>query len=372
MCKKTLLLTLQTFSAPGGIQKMSRTLAYALHQIGQETNNNLLLWSLYDKQADHDERYIPANNFKGFGKRKLHFIYQSIKKGISSERVILTHVNLSLIAVIIKLFNPRCKIWLIAHGIEVWRPLKRFKKTIWKLADSVICVSNYTLKKVAEFHHIASSKCIVVNNALDPFMLLPTNFSKPVNLMERYKIRPDTHVIFTLTRLASTERYKGYEQVLKAIPRLKETFNNIKYVLTGPHDIEEKLRIAQLIADLRIEDSVIITGFINEDELTDHFLLADLFVLPSKKEGFGIVFIEAQACGLPVICGNEDGSLDAICNGELGTAIDADDLQQLEQTITGYLNEPLTNVVRQNIQQKCLKHFSYAAYQHTLKQLITA
>jgi len=94
---------------------------------------------------------------------------------------------------------------------------------------------------------------------------------------------------------------------------------------------------------------VILTGFIDESEFADYFLLADLFVLPSKKEGFGIVFIEAMAYGLPVICGNADGSIDAICNGELGKAVNADDPAELEDAITGYLDEPLTAAARRRI-----------------------
>jgi phosphatidylinositol alpha-1,6-mannosyltransferase len=89
-------------------------------------------------------------------------------------------------------------------------------------------------------------------------------------------------------------------------------------------------------------DQVILTGFIDEDELGRPFLLADLFVLPSKKEGFGIVFIEALACGLPVICGNEDGSLDAIRNGELGKAINVDSMTELSKCHYRLFETPLT------------------------------
>jgi len=115
---------------------------------------------------------------------------------------------------------------------------------------------------------------------------------------------------------------------------------------------------------------VILTGFIEEIELADYFLLADLFVLPSKKEGFGIVFIEALACGLPVICGNVDGSTDAIRDGELGKAINPDDLADLEQALSDYLSTPLSNSQREELQKQCLSHFNDADYIKRLEKLI--
>jgi phosphatidylinositol alpha-1,6-mannosyltransferase len=141
-------------------------------------------------------------------------------------------------------------------------------------------------------------------------------------------------------------------------------------MLSGQYDSTEELRIRKLISSCGVEEEVILTGFLNEKELADYFLLADLFVLPSKKEGFGIVFIEALACGLPVICGNADGSIDAIRNGELGTAINVDDLDELEKTITMYLKKPLTVHTRQNLQSQCLLHFNELDYMNNILHLI--
>ena len=100
-------------------------------------------------------------------------------------------------------------------------------------------------------------------------------------------------------------------------------------------------------------------------------MLADLFVLPSKKEGFGIVFIEAMACGLPVICGNADGSIDAIRGGELGRSVNADDVNELSLAIIEQLQKPLTGEQRTKLQQKCLSYFSETQYRQRLKTMLT-
>lgn len=226
------------------------------------------------------------------------------------------------------------------------------------------------MQKVIAMHGVDPAKCEVLNNILDPEIKLPENFIKPAYLLNRYKLTPKNQVIFTLTRLASTEQYKGYEQVIKAIGLLKTRFPNIKYILSGKYDDKEEKRIKQLINQHMVKDNVIVTGFIPETELEDHFLLADLFVLPSKKEGFGIVFIEALACGLPVICGNEDGSLDAIRNGELGTAINVDDIQQLEEAMINSLNLPLDVEHRKYLQTKCLEYFNTADYKDKLEKML--
>ena len=225
-------------------------------------------------------------------------------------------------------------------------------------------------KQMTHWHQSDPDKCVVLNNAVDPFIKLPAEFSKPDYLLNRYSLTADNKVIFTLTRLASSEQYKGYEQVIKAVSRLKIKYPGIKYILAGQYDSTEETRIKDLIHAYQVDKQVILTGFLNDNELADHFLLADLFVLPSKKEGFGIVFIEALACGLPVICGNADGSTDAIRNGELGTAINVDDLNELEKTITGYLKHPLTVTTRKTLQSQCMLYFNDEDYINNLRRLI--
>lgn len=370
MPKKILLLTLETFAATGGIQRMGRTLAHTLHQLCEKNSWKVDLYALNDQQSHLMSQYLPSSNFKGFSKNKARFVWQSITNGINSDLVILSHVHLSFIGVMVRLLNPKCKIWLITHGIEVWRPLKLWKKAIWKIADQIICVSSFTKDKVMELHQADPGKCLVVNNVLDPFTKLPVSFNKPDYLLERYNLKRGHKIILTLTRIAGTEQFKGYEQVIKAISRIKHSIPNIKYLLAGPCDEREKVRIQQLISAYNLEDKFMLTGYIKEQELADHFLLADLFVLPSKKEGFGIVFIEAMAFGLPVICGNVDGSTDAVRNGEMGMAIDPDDINALKQAIRSKLMQSPTTDERRKIQQQCLQHFNEQDYMDTIENLI--
>jgi len=370
MSKKVILFTLQTFSTTGGIQKMTRTLGYSLHKLALSNKWNFELWSAYDKQEDLMEQYLPQSNFKGFGTNRVNFVLKAISRYVKPDVIILSHINLSIIGLLIKWARPDCKVWLIAHGIEVWRKLSPVKKHLLNKCDKVICVSNFTMHQMIERHQIDRDVCSVLNNAVDPFMKQPPLSDRPLYLESRYELNNSSPVIFTLTRLASTEKYKGYELVIQAISSLKQQFPDIKYVLSGKYDEQEQLRINELITRLGVADQVILTGFIEENELADHFLMADLFVLPSRKEGFGIVFIEAMACGLPVICGNADGSLDAIRNGELGSAISVDDPDELVRCIKKHLENPLTMAKRKELQDQCLMHFNELDYRLKIKTLL--
>ncbi|SDT52973.1 Glycosyltransferase involved in cell wall bisynthesis [Mucilaginibacter mallensis] len=370
MSKKVMLFSLQTFSTTGGIQKMTRTLAHSLYHVAKENNWDFKMLAAYD--ADHDlmPQYLPSENFRGFNSNRISFVLQSLKEAAKADVIILSHINLAFIGVIIKTINPKCKVWLIAHGIEVWRPLSKLKKVLLSKCDKVISVSNFTRQQVITMHNADAAKSFVLNNAIDPFMKLPHTFSKPQSLLTKYGLTGNEPLIFTLTRLAASEQYKGHEQVIKAIGKLKNKLPAIKYMLSGQYDTEEGIRIKELIAANNVQEQVILTGFVAEKDLSDHFLLADLFVLPSKKEGFGIVFIEALACGLPVICGNADGSIDAIRNGELGKAIDVNNITELEEAITESLKVPLTLQQRENLQQQCLLHFNEQDYMNKLQQLL--
>ena len=370
MSKKILLFTLQTFSTTGGIQKMTRTLGHSLHHLAKQNDWEFKMLAAYDANHDLMPQYVPAENFKGYNSNRVSFVLQSLKAAASADVIVLSHINLSFIGLIVKTINPKCKVWLVAHGIEVWRPLSKWKKSLLNTCDKVICVSNFTKQQVVELHHTDTARCVVLNNAIDPFMKLPSAFAKPQALLKKYNLTGNEPILFTLTRLAASEQYKGHEQVIIAVGKLKAKFPDIKYILSGQYDTEEGVRIKEMIAANNVQEQVILTGFVAEKELPEHFLLADLFVLPSKKEGFGIVFIEALACGLPVICGNADGSIDAIRNGELGKAIDVNNVNELEEAITENLKAPLNLRQRENLQQQCLLHFNEQEYMNKLQQLL--
>jgi phosphatidylinositol alpha-1,6-mannosyltransferase len=370
MSKLITLFSLQTFSATGGIQKMTRTLAHSLQTICVKNNWDFKLTSLYDADTDLMPQYLPRENFRGFNRQKVAFILNTLLAFKKPDVIILSHINLALVGLLIKLISPKTKIWLIAHGIEVWRPVSFHKRMLLKKCSKVICVSNFTKAQMYKWHKTDPEKCVVLNNALDPFMKLPETFEKPAYLLKRHGLTSANPVVFTLTRLASTELYKGHDSVLKAIAKLKLKFPGIKYILAGKYDEWEGARVKHLIADHGITEQVILTGFIKEEELPDYFLTADVFVLPSKKEGFGIVFIEALACGLPVICGNADGSIDAIRNGDLGTTINPDNNNELEDCIADHLNTPLTLEKRLHLKTMCLQYFNEQTYIDKLEKML--
>ncbi|OOQ58065.1 glycosyltransferase family 4 protein [Mucilaginibacter pedocola] len=370
MAKKIILLTLQTFSAMGGIQKMARTMAHSLQHISNINHWKFKALSLYDTNHDLLPQYIDAENFKGYKQNRLRFIFEALTLTRNNDVLILTHINFAVIGLLAKLIRPKCQLWLVAHGIEVWRPLKYNKKKLLRHCDKILCVSQFTLDKMVELHNAEPGKLVVLNNAIDSFMKIPDSFEKPKHLLSRYHLSAHAPVVFTLTRLASTEKYKGYENVIAAISKLKLQFPDIKYILSGKYDRAEETRVRSLIAKHNVNANVLLTGFVDEAELGDHFLLADLFVLPSKKEGFGIVFVEAQACGLPVLCGNADGSVDAVRNGELGKAIEPDDIEALEEAIAASLQHPLSVSQRKALQQKSLHYFSEEAYITNLQKLL--
>jgi phosphatidyl-myo-inositol dimannoside synthase len=371
MGKKVVLFSLQTFSSMGGIQKMTRTLSHALNVMATRNNWSFELWSAYDSNTDVITDYLPSKSFKGFDKKRELFTLQTVLAAPKIDVLILSHVNLALIGLLVKKINPKCEIWLIAHGIEVWRPLSKIKTRFLKRCDKVISVSEFTRQQMLLRHPVSEEQCVVLNNAIDSFMKLPTEFSKPDYLLKRHGLKNTTPVIFTLTRLASSEQYKGHDQVIKALGNLKTKFPDLKYILAGKYDQKEEIRIQKLIAENKVEDELILTGFVEDDELSDYFLLADLFVLPSKKEGFGIVFIEALSNGLPVICGNVDGSIDAIRNGELGTAVNPDSPAELEAAIINHLKNPISLNQRRELQQNCLRYFNEDVYINNLEKLFS-
>jgi phosphatidyl-myo-inositol dimannoside synthase len=370
MPTKVLFLTLKTFSFTGGIEKVCRSLSRVLYDLSEEELVQSTVYSMYDKNADRDSRYLSKNQFQGFNGNREKFVIKSFLSGLKADVILLSHIHLINIVYFIKKIHPNKKIYLLAHGIEIWKKLSDTKLKMLNQLDKIICVSQYTANKIMEMHHIPSAQLEVLNNCLDPFYYLPGDYDKPQILLDRYHLNRNNLILFSLSRLSSSEKYKGYDHTIELLPQLLEKYPNLVYLLGGKWDAVEKKRLDDLIAINHLQEHIRLVGFIDEAELTEHFLLSDVFILPSKKEGFGIVFIEALASGLRVIAGNKDGSVDALQNGALGLLVDPDDQEDILSSLVLLLQHHQTEKEKKSLQEKCVQAFGYKQYLKSFRNLL--
>jgi glycosyltransferase involved in cell wall biosynthesis len=222
----------------------------------------------------------------------------------------------------------------VLHGIEAWADLPALRRHALGEADHLFAVSRHTRDRVILKHGVESARVKVLHNTFDEARYLPG--PKPAHLLEKHRLRADQPVILTVSRLSASERYKGHDQVLRALPAVAAVFPDVRYVIAGDGNYQAELM--KLASQLGLSNHVIFTGYISRTELPDYYRLCDLFAMPSVKEGFGIVFLEAMACGKPVIAGNVDGSMDALADGELGVLVNPSAIEEITGSILDVLH----------------------------------
>lgn len=366
---KILFLTLKTFSATGGIEKVSRIAGRAMYQNEMVSGNEFQMFSMHDPVVSNTQPYLPPSVFKGFNAKKIYFIKKSVQEGIKSSVVVLSHINLLLPGYLIKLFAPKTKLVLIAHGIEVWAPLSSFKKKMLYYVDKIAPVSSFTKDKMKDLYGLPEEKFALLNNCLDPFLPEPPGPARRLEFRNSYGFAVNDIVLMTLSRLSAKEKNKNYDKVLFAIKKLHASFPQLKYLFVGKYDEEEKKRLDILISALGIEDDVTFTGFVPDSVIGDYYNMADIYIMPSEKEGFGISFIEAMYYNMPVIAGNRDGTKDALAGGRLGTLVDPQNLDEITAAIQKVVCE--INAHRPD-RELLLEKFGYPVYREKWKALLSS
>lgn len=294
----------------GGITAFSRELARALCQGGAK----LGLLGKADGNGEWDG--LPLTGGRG---STLRFAAKGIAMAAHArpDLIISTHLN----------FGPavrwaarlgRCPYALVAHGIDVHAGLSQARLKALRDAAKLVAVSRWTKQRLMDLGGIPEKKIQILPNTYDDESFHVAE--APDYLRERYRLLPDEKVILTVARLDPGEGYKGYDRVLQALPAVRKACGPVRYVIAGKGG--DRARLEAMAADLGVAESVTFAGFVPDEELADHYRLADVFAMPSTGEGFGIVFLEAMACGTPVLGGNQDGSVDALDGGKLGLLVD--------------------------------------------------
>jgi len=262
-----------------------------------------------------------------------------------------------LAAAIAKLL--RAKLWVQVHGIEAWQALSWLHRKSVQTATLVTSGSRYTRRRLLEWIGIDPARVKVLPNTVDPrFQPGP----KSDTLLDRHHAR-GKKVLMTVGRLASSERYKGHDRVMRTLPLVLSNHPETIYLIVG--DGDDRARLDALAVEFGVAEKVEFAGHIDAEQLPDYFRLADVFVMPSRGEGFGIVFLEAMASGIAVIGGNQDGSLDPLADGVLGTAVDPLNQEQLASAICAALRTPPVRIDR-------ARRFGIQAFSEHLYALVRA
>lgn len=369
--RQLLFLTLTTFSKTGGIEKFNRSLSKALNELAALNKINIAISSVYDNEPNKE--YTGQCSFSGYKGSRWKFILREWWKSRNSDIIIVGHINLALLIVLIRTFFPSKKIILLLHGIEVMEKLSGIKRKAIGYSDEIWAVSEFTRQNIIQLQQQPAEKVKIFYNTIDPCFRIPVKFEKPEYLKERYQIQQDEKILLTVTRLNHKENYKGYDKVITALPEIKKIIPKLRYIIAGNGDKKEIDKINRQILELDLSNEVIVAGYVPEKELTDYFLLSDLFVMPSRKEGFGIVFIEALACGLKVIGGNKDGTVDALSDGKMGMLVNPDNVTEIANAIIVSLREQetvSTNESRKKIQGEVIDKFGFDEFKKRLSSYL--
>ena len=293
-----------------------------------------------------------SNSLVTFGREVARFANQSF------DLILCTHMHLLPFAQMVSVIS-RAPVACVLYGTEAWVPTRRFMVDhLVRRCSTLISISEYTASRFRAWSGVPADLIALLPNAIhaDRFGV----GEKPTFLVERYGIE-EARVIMTLGRLDARERQKGFDELIDLMPRLVVTVPDLRYLIAG--DGDDQPRLQAKVDSLGLTGKVIFTGRVSEEEKADHYRLADVFSMVGRQEGFGFVFLEALACGTPVVASTLDGSQDAVLQGALGELANPDDPESIYEAIMRALAKPHAIPPR-------LDHFSFANFVSRLDRIL--
>jgi len=337
--KRNVLFIVWNWNTSGGLQLVTTQVAGAFRDLGW----GVTVWSVYDDHSVNlggieSKPLATRSGIAGLVHRRWGW-RTKVREMLAAEGgldlIVIGHVNL------LRLTSegtppgwPPVVVW--AHGNDVWGPMGgRFKEQL-ESAGRVIAVSHFTRGQILA--HSPGAKVEVVSNPVDTTFFTPPDGSIAVNRDE----------VLICGRMSAAERYKGHDVLLAALPIAGEFLGRpVQLRIVGGGD--DRHRLESEASKLGLASQVTFTGRISLEELRDAYRRCGVFALPSRVierpighwggEGFGLVLLEAAACGRPVIASREGGSPDALVSGETGLLTDPSSPEAVAAAIAEILRD---------------------------------
>lgn len=320
------VLMTAAFASPGGMQLVNRNLARAL---SRRTDMECDFFSLQDTVPDR--RYTGDRPFFGFGGQKARFTVAVLRAVLSRHYglLLVNHVHLAPLALFWHAVMRRPYV-MLTYGIEVWGRLPATARRALRRASAVLTISEYSRRRMCAANGLDPAGVEILPLCLDYFW----EGAGPANAAGAAA----APTLLTVARALKSERYKGHDAVIRALPRIVEGCPGVRYVIVGDGDDYEWLQA--LARDAGVAGRVEFAGAQSDEALHRWYRSSTVFVMPSRGEGFGLVYLEAMHYRKPCIAGDCDAGQEIVRHGVNGFTVDPSDPDALAAATLRLLGDP--------------------------------
>lgn len=369
---RILVLLPEVYSRKGGIQTYNKCLINALYEISRKGNYSLTVHILNDQKKDLEtDLFINKNiiSLKAFNQNKIVFALLTIYEIFSSDIIIFGHINFLPITRVAYAIKRHFKSYLIVHGIDAWKRLKNSDiKTLLRI-NNILSVSNFTKDELCKFNPLNKERVLILSNTLDPEFEYNYKDTKSVSVTREKLSLPHGKMILTVSRLQKVDSYKNIDLLIKALPEIVEEIPDTFYVIIGRGDDTERLK--QIAKYYRMDKKVIFKEDVELNNLLSFYNTCDLFVLPSLKEGFGIVFLEAMYFSKACIGADAGGIPEVIKNGETGILCNPNNIRELSLAVIKLLkDDKLRAEMGKSGKKRLEEYFSFEMFKKNLEKIL--
>lgn len=364
---------LEIFAREGGIQSYVKDIWQAYNQIAPSADFRSKILILRDFCPETNEFASDRVQFRYCGSRSPQLGRVKLAAQLARslllprpERVLCGHIKL---APLVRLLCQPLGVpyTLLTYGKEVWdvwEVLTDLERQALQAADTIWTISRYSRDRIVAAHHIPPERIKLLPCVIDGDRFAPG--PKPPELLDRYQLH-GAKVLMTVARLWAEDIYKGVDVTIRALPQIAAAIPTVKYLVIGRGD--DQPRLAKLAAELGVRDRVIFAGFVPTSELPAHYRVADAYTMPSQ-EGFGIVYLEAMASGIPALSGLGDGSADPLQDGQVGWQVPHRDVAAVAAGCIAMLQGADPRCRGEWLREQALAQFSHTSLSTQLLHLL--
>ena len=304
--------------------------------------------------SNYLEHRIEDGEILGCNGSKLGFLLRATLCALKYPKslLIVGHIRQSPVAWLLRKLRLIHSHILLIYGYEAWDKLALLQGLATHRARSVITISEYTASQFCTHNSVPPHKTEIVPPSLPEAGIAALSGTG----------KKDSRVfrVLSVGRLQKGHELKGFDQILQSMVRVKEAGREVHLNVVG--DGDDRSRLQKLAENLGVARNVTFLGRVSNQERTEQYKKCDVFVLPSQKEGFGIVFTEAMSFGKPCIGGNNGGTPEVIEHGTTGYLVGHEDVKQLSEYLIRLSDSPeLCEELGRNGHQKVLDCYTFAS-----------